>query len=202
MLLSRGFLVAPGVAGYLADPIGVRHISGDSAAANFHWITGVLERYPYLLPNLLGAVLCWSTLLGVHFGLPETLSECRDTRDLRPSRWNEVPPRQSPDSTLMNYGSIDNGEHTTQQQQNSRTNARSLSTIWSNHSTRYHLLAYWFYSFIIIGIDEAFPLYCVSQNNGLHGLSEKEIGEILSLSGLIFSLLQYRVYSEWYYLVV
>lgn len=221
---DRGFLVAPGIAGFLADPLSVRTVNIDNTInidTEQHGGVGslfrnTLEAYPYLLPNLIGAMLCWSTALMVHCGMPETLSECRSAnligRDFcrwmqnflvsflqrckrqRTSRSTAI--RQSPECIQGHYGSLENSEHVIQEQQHSQSTTTSISYIWSLRNTRYHLIAYWYYSLVIIAIDEAFPLYCISQNNGLHGLSEKEIGEILSISGLIFSLFQYKVYSE------
>ncbi len=70
----------------------------------------------------------------------------------------------------------------------------TLSTLWSKRSTRNHLLVYWIYSFVSIQVDEAFPLFCISQSGGL-GLSEDNIGKILSGSGVLFAMLQYFVYA-------
>lgn len=70
----------------------------------------------------------------------------------------------------------------------------TLLALWSNERTRNHLLVYWIYSFVSIQVDEAFPLYCISQSGGL-GLSEDNIGKILSGSGIIFAVLQYFVYA-------
>lgn len=57
--------------------------------------------------------------------------------------------------------------------------------------------AYYVYriaSFMSSAIDEGFPLFCLSKEAGL-GLTENSIGAILSVSGLLFVLLQYFVYS-------
>lgn len=235
--IRRGFLVAPAIAGYLADPLDVRtnhdHVVKDDMGQNgIHSLFySILEAYPYLLPNLLGAILCWATALAVYFGIPETLPESRSARLLgkdfyswilgcistignkisniagsvfmfRPGRTRQHPYRAGQNDAIhvtngRHYGSIESngnshGGHEEQSQ------ATTLSSIWSRRNTRYHLLVYWFYSMVIIAIDEAFPLYCISRNNGLHddGLSESDIGEILSISGLIFSLAQYKVYRE------
>jgi hypothetical protein len=72
--------------------------------------------------------------------------------------------------------------------------APTMPSIWSNQDTRDHLIFYWIFSFIAIAIDEAFSLFCISQDGGL-GLSEKEIGKLLSATGLIFALTQYNVYA-------
>jgi len=71
----------------------------------------------------------------------------------------------------------------------------TTSTIWSNDSTRYHLIGYWTLSFSAILVDEAFPLFCIATKAGL-SLHEKSIGKILSGAGLIFVFCQYIVYSQ------
>ena len=70
----------------------------------------------------------------------------------------------------------------------------SLSYLWSKTDTRNHLIVFWIFSFVAIAIDEAFPLYCISKTGGL-GLSENEIGKLLSATGLIFAVSQYNVYG-------
>ena len=72
--------------------------------------------------------------------------------------------------------------------------AATMSSIWSKKGTRDHLILYWIFSFVAIAIDEAFPLFCISKDGGL-GLSEKEIGKLLSATGLIFAFTQYHVYA-------
>ena len=66
--------------------------------------------------------------------------------------------------------------------------------IWSRNSTRQHLIVNWIFSFVVTFIDEAFPLYCMSNVGGL-GLTEASIGKILSLAGLLFAMFQYVVYA-------
>lgn len=70
----------------------------------------------------------------------------------------------------------------------------TISSLWKKYDTRVNLLIYWAYSFVSISLDEAFPLYCMSKTAGL-SLSEKSIGSILSLSGLIFAVCQYFVFA-------
>ena len=70
----------------------------------------------------------------------------------------------------------------------------TLSSLWSQKNTRNYLTVYWLYSFLVVAVDEAFPLYCISREAGL-GLSEGTIGKILSGAGLLFALCQYFVYA-------
>ncbi len=214
---AYGFLIAPAVAGFLADPLNVREkgpysTSIDDSVLHISCYK-LLSKYPYLLPNLLGAVLCWASAMAVYLKIPETMPQCRSTRLLgndfmqyarricdRQQRSKDV----QEDSSIAlktndfssnvpapQYGSIQNLDD---KLDNTMANA-SLKMIWSRRKTRVHLIAYWLFSLVIINIDEAFPLYCISRNTGLGGLQENEIGKILSASGVIFAIGQYRVYT-------
>eukprot|EP00984_Skeletonema_dohrnii_P013369 scaffold5525_cov153-Skeletonema_dohrnii-CCMP3373.AAC.6 len=94
------------------------------------------------------------------------------------------------DNSIQQYGSIENNSKS-----DNTISSASLKLIWSRRKTRSHLIAYWLYSLVIINIDEAFPLYCISRNTGLGGLQENEIGKILSASGVIFAIGQYKTYK-------
>jgi len=50
-------------------------------------------------------------------------------------------------------------------------------------------------SFVMVAVDEGFPLFCISKNAGL-ALSENSIGRILSASGAIFAVSQFFVYAK------
>jgi len=67
-------------------------------------------------------------------------------------------------------------------------------TIWKRQSTRRHLISYWLFSFVVVVVDESFPLYCISHVGGL-SLSEASIGKILSAAGIIFVLGQYLTFA-------
>jgi len=281
-----GYLIAPAIAGFLADPLMVR-IHGIDAETNtlrsniFH---RVLQWYPYLLPNLLGLILCWITAAAVFVGIPETLNDCREfhlvvtdfrhwssnlfkcgfgnsivnrfwkvlTKDQTPSKIETNvdrctlsdghqrranPHESSPFAkaeVVVDYGSyVDdqkffaagsrlsvkssfnqttedfktkgddpasnsglNTENCWAKKDDDLQQQTSLRSIWQRTDTRYHLIAYWLYSFIVICIDEAFPLYCISSHNGfVTRMSESDIGIILSLSGILFALVQFRFYK-------
>jgi MFS family permease len=70
----------------------------------------------------------------------------------------------------------------------------TISSLWSNKTTREHFLLFWGFSFLMVAVDESFPLFCISKSGGL-GLSENSIGTILSASGVIYATVQYVVYS-------
>ena len=70
-----GFLIAPAIAGFLADPLLVRENNNDTFPNTL--IFQMLQSYPYLLPNLLGVILCWFTAIAVFSFVPETLEDCK-----------------------------------------------------------------------------------------------------------------------------
>jgi Sugar (and other) transporter len=70
----------------------------------------------------------------------------------------------------------------------------TMSSLWAKRTTRSHMIVFWLSSFVSTTVDEGFPLFCISKAGGL-GLSEKTIGQILSLCGLIFALSQYLVFT-------
>jgi len=208
---AYGFLIAPAVAGFLADPLDVRE---KDVTYNASIEGSVLSKYPYLLPNLLGAVLCWLSAMAVYLCIPETMPQCRSPRLLGKDflQWTrkmcarikstekevqedavislKAADDSLSDNSIQQYGSIENNSKS-----NNTISSASLKLIWSRRKTRSHLIAYWLYSLVIINIDEAFPLYCISRNTGLGGLQENEIGKILSASGVIFAIGQYKTYT-------
>jgi MFS family permease len=70
----------------------------------------------------------------------------------------------------------------------------TLSSLWAQRNTRNHMIVFWLASFVSTTVDEGFPLFCMSKAGGL-SLSEKSIGKILSMCGLIFAISQYFVFA-------
>ena len=70
----------------------------------------------------------------------------------------------------------------------------TMSSLWSKRNTRNHMIVFWMASFVSTTVDEGFPLFCMSKAGGL-SLSEKSIGKILSMCGLIFAISQYFVFA-------
>lgn len=300
-----GYLIAPAISGFLADPLMVRMhgIDAESNTLRSNIFHRVLQWYPYLLPNLLGLILCWATAAAVFVGIPETLNDCREfhlvVTDFRHWSsnfvkcefgncivnrfWKFLTNDQTPSKIEKNDGrcTLSDGHQTRANSDTSSATAESspfakaevvvdygsyvgdqknfaagilletnstpkmsvsplrgkssfnqtaedfktkvddpasnsglnteicwakkdddlqqqtsLRSIWQRTDTRNHLIAYWLYSFIVICIDEAFPLYCISSHNGfVTRMSESDIGIILSLSGIIFALGQFRFYT-------
>jgi hypothetical protein len=68
----------------------------------------------------------------------------------------------------------------------------SAMSILSQKDTRDCIFLLWGYSFVGLAIDEAFPLFCLSHTAGF-GILEKDIGKIMSFTGLIFAVSQYFI---------
>jgi len=73
-------------------------------------------------------------------------------------------------------------------------NRTTVKKLWASRSVRHHLIIYWMWSFVTTGLDEAFPLLCLSKS-GLN-ISELSIGKILSSAGVAFAICQYFVYNS------
>ncbi len=305
-----GYLIAPAIAGFLADPLEIRihGIDAETNTVNGNIFHRLLKWYPYLLPNLLGLILCWTTAAAVFVAIPETLNGCREfhhevtdfwqwlskffksgfdfktvgnffinrfwkdvTNDNTPSKSeknsgccilsyghetktnshtsfatiesslfakagesvrygsyedcqnNFVADRQFeinpiPVTTVSPLDAVSSSNQLTEDfrtrindsasnsgrdteiccsEKGNELKQQSLRSIWQRTNTRYHLIVYWLYSFIVICIDEAFPLYCISSKNGfVTKMSESDIGIILSLSGILFAFGQFRFYTS------
>lgn len=197
------------MAGLLADPMKVRENGTVDVAENkvegnnlLHVsFCKLLQKYPYLLPNLLGAVLCLVSATAVHCYIPETNENSRSAKLIGKDffQWGQTSisklrcyktngqNNELNNSPAIEYGSIIND--------NESDNTSSWVQIWTRRKTRAHLIAYWLYSVAVINIDEAFPLYCISRDTGLGGLQEHEIGKILAVSGVLFAIGQFRTYT-------
>ena len=201
-----GYLVAPAMAGYLADPLMVREnkLGHDVQSNSNEVFTQLLQSFPYLLPNLLGTILCWLTAIAVFSIVPETLENCQSIKFTRaPCKRKCAQSTQQSIYISGTYGSLENVCDDEDENDNTNccwdrneeSNETSIRSIWSRRNTRNHLIAYWLYSFVVISIDEAFPLFCIARNNGLGQFSESDIGAILSIAGLIFAIGQFHTYS-------
>ena len=116
----------------------------------------------------------------------------------RPRRYDtangNIKKHTSPRSVTDNTLSSSNGGVAKNNGVNDIDNTATISSLWEQITTRNHLITTWVYAFVAVALDEAFPLYCISNEAGL-GLSEVTIGKILSGCGLIFASCQYFVYS-------
>lgn len=211
-----GFLISPALGGLLAEVV---KQYPDNAFVQRHSV--VLSRWPFLLPNIVGALFCFLSILAVKLCVKETLPKRRHyypsmrssmawfrTRVSHLSGIPEDERRSFTDSTSLtwytwSFGTTDSedtpGESQSQhlvlaEDDTTSQHQPTMAFIWARPDTRRHLIVYWLYSFVIISVDEAFPLYCISIQAGL-GLQEAAIGKILSLSGILFVALQYCCYT-------
>jgi MFS family permease len=71
----------------------------------------------------------------------------------------------------------------------------SMGSIMGNETTRTYLVSYWAIAFTSVCQQEAFPLFAMSHFGGL-GLEEKTIGIVGTLSGLMFCIGQYFIFTQ------
>lgn len=204
-----GFLVAPLISGQLAEPVkqyrGIDWESHSGAKA-------FLERFPFLLPNVLGSMLCLVAIALTHFCIQEPL---HDNEYRHPSRlMHDIITclRQTTRNGRKQYESVSvtniegSPENEQLEEQNksqefeqstddsSGVERMSMVDLFSRPQTRSCLLIYWGNSFVTLAIDEMFPLFCISKKSGF-GLAEAKIGQILSVSGLLFAFSQYFIHT-------
>lgn len=199
-----GFLVSPVLSGFLAEPV--------KQYPDLEWLDEgtvagrLLRAYPFLLPNILGAVFCLvgMLLLWLFFNenLPSsqahslltdlkfTMSGC--SRFFPDHAYQRISSRNHSQGSATKSGS--HGTEEVRRSLEERVFSSTMISILSQKDTRDCLLLYWGYSFVSLMVDEAFPLFCFSHMAGF-GIAEKEIGKIMSFSGLIFALSQYGVYN-------
>ncbi|CAJ1949636.1 unnamed protein product [Cylindrotheca closterium] len=238
-----GFLINPAIGGYLSDPV-----KQYPNTLFVEWFEPILSRYPFLLPNVVGCLLCLVAFFMVGRFVQETLPE----EKLRPfSLWASIKskcslcfPRQQPafirrvsswglfkhmhptegemsdefisaderkdalpkwispspsTSSLVYMSRLPSPQKPSRDDEQLLTETTSaredeepatIRSLWNRIPTRRHLLVYWMYSFLVISVDETFPLYCISKESGL-AVQEKNIGDILSSTGIFYVTLQY-----------
>lgn len=185
---SYGFLLSPAIGGVLADPL--KQYPNYSAVQSFK---PLLAEFPFLLPNLVGALLCMMAMVCVVLFVDETLPEGkrRDDKLVFVDIWSCI-------SQKVFHQCTKNQDETqyllSQSEASPEDTPVSMSSIWKRSHTRKHLLAYWMFSFVVTCVDETFPLFSISKYGGL-ALSEASIGKILSTSGFLFVLGQYVAFS-------
>ena len=212
-----GFLLSPAIGGSLAEV--VKQYPNVPLVIRFQ---GFLSKYPFLLPNIVGAFLCIVSWIAVYLWVKETLPKeqltsprqfAHDCIEWMTKMFHRLCVKKEETiafkyTSLKSYSSsyqdddcIENGSSlkgmptNPKEAQKQNDDHPTMSLIWSRTDTRRHLIVYWFYSFVIISVDEAFPLFCISRAAGL-GLSESAIGKVLSISGLIFVVCQYFTYTS------
>lgn len=200
-----GFLINPAISGYLSDP--VKQYPDAEFVRIFR---PMLEEFPFFLPNVVGCLFCLTGYVLIHNFVDETLPEEKRQQFRLPS----ILPCTKADHPLMRSVSSwglfkhlhnsdgENSEdlnviHVPSSDENDGhgvdeggERSATISSLMKRQGTREHLFIYWGYSFLIVSVDEVFPLFCISKSSGL-GITEKIIGNILSGSGFFYMCIQY-----------
>lgn len=187
-LSGWAYLFAPAIAGALSEPL---KLYPQSSFIHDPWIQDALGRWPFLLPNLLGSLLCLMSMGLTLLFIPETL-----------------PPElhQSPMETLETFSgccrrtlSRHQYERITETNRSAEKEApgSTMAAILSDRSALACLLICSAFSFSSFSLNEAFPLFLLS-NEGGFGLTELQIGKILSLCGLAYAISQYYISTAIY----
>ena len=169
-----GAAIGPGIGGLLSNP---------GTYSKGTWLPDTVEaHYPFLLPNIVGALLCLISAGAVAkyvvLDFDETISlPVQETaRTGEQTRLLPNAAQQSQQSAITS-GSLAPRYTTVSKLQ-------QLSDVWKSPNARWHLIAYWFFSFVVVCIDEALPLFLVARLSG-PGLSPNQIGWILTAAGLV-----------------
>uniref|UniRef100_A0A7S2Y995 Major facilitator superfamily (MFS) profile domain-containing protein n=1 Tax=Entomoneis paludosa TaxID=265537 RepID=A0A7S2Y995_9STRA len=165
--------------------------------------------------------MCLAGYFLVYFGVPETLPEekrrefrigevvyscyrscCQSIVEIVQSISSWIHPTteyQSPLSNNEEEHSLENGsinyQPDVQKHIHDDDKPATIRSLWSRPSTRQHMLIYWLYSFLVISVDEVFPLFCISKESGL-GIQEQRIGNLLTATGLCYLVMQYVVLTK------
>lgn len=191
---SWGLLVAPAIAGFLAEPIKQYPGVFDESTLMLRapWIFRTLFTYPFLLPNIFGASCCLTAVTAIHFFLPETLQTATTETDDDRNGTNQ--PHQST-ASLQEAAPLLVKPESGSSLRDTSEGTKQQQFAWSRPLTRSHMMAHWMFSVASTYIDEAFPLFCMSVTGGL-ALPEAGIGKILSGAGLLFAVFQYATFAS------
>ena len=199
---SWGLLIGPVAGGLLAEPLQQYASWTEDLKKRDHWAFHLLSLYPFLLPNLLGAVLCTSAAIALGLLVRETLPSPKSPwkylrtsiskvlcacRSMASSKASEAESGNVPSEESMllpvhtSHGLPDDSAAADDQS----------SSVWQSKLTRQHMVLIWTFGMVASFIDEALPLYCMM----FLAMGEVEIGQVLSIAGIFFASLQYLVFS-------
>lgn len=127
--------------------------------------------FPFLLPNILGTVLCLVSALCIYINVEETLIQARSIRYICFDLYGWVVSSIKATvqqiqvifccNTAHTYLPIDDVVNV-----DDDSNTASISSIWGNKNCREHLIIYFVASFAQFALDMAFPLFCMSEKGG------------------------------------
>lgn len=200
-----GFLVAPFISGLLAEPV---KQYPDFDWESHHVAKTLLQKFPFFLPNLLGSFLCLVAIALGHFFIQEPLTE-NNRRSIRflvsdlmdqlralfdcRKQYQVLPVLKAHASDISGSET----DETRTNEDNLDTSRISIYALMSRPHTRARLMVYWGNAFVDPAVEELFPLFCISLKAGF-GLPERNIGKILSTSGMMFGVVQYFISSYLY----
>ena len=199
-----GFLVSPALSGFLAEPLQQYPTLRQSLCSEkCSWLGQVLEKYPFLLPNVLGALLCLLSLAVVVGWVPETLPfRHQGEKSLflcfhRTPSSTSYTPVSTKDESSRAESVLQNDGHESDHSEDGASGHVTMADLWSRRHLRHILLLDWLACFVELLMDEGFPLFCMSPLAGF-GMAEKQIGQLLSLCGLVYVVCQLFVYDALY----
>lgn len=141
---------------------------------------GTAGGHPFLGPNLLAAGLCLLSAASVAAAVRDRPAEkdegdgtATEITSLVPTDGGEKAPGRDHSGQVETLGTV-------------RVIAGYL---WKARSTRSHLVAYAFFSFCVVLIEEALPLFLIARHGGL-GLSEARVGAVLAAGSVVSASLQ------------
>lgn len=189
-----GFLVAPAIAGFTAEPI-----DQYPDVVWYGWFESWMSKYPFILPNVLGSTVCVLSaglsfaFVGETIDVEKIQSPIQRVRSFLKQRWpiyNQVNPEEGTDSDHDPKSST----MERQEMDQSFENNPPITYFLQNPNIRRCLIVNWAFALVALTVDEAVPLFCLSPTAGF-GVPEKEIGRVLSLGGLIFVATQFLANS-------
>lgn len=175
--------MGPVLGGYLSNP---GAFSQDTVIPD-----KIEDQYPFLLPNTVAAILCILSLVAV-LGFvqdEETAAQFSSTSASSPPTNSDAAPAGENQPLLLSDKSKDGNSISGGSDSGFMGAVSALGIIWKRENTKLHLLAYWSFSFVVVCIDEALPLFLIARLSG-PGLSPIQIGWILSVAGLMVVISQ------------
>jgi Na+/melibiose symporter-like transporter len=154
-------------------------LSNPGALSQDTFLPNTIElNFPFLLPNVVAAILCILAMLGVALFVTE--EEATD-----PIHANTSARITAGEMHPLLPSNVNKGKRSTRV----IASVDAFNEIWKNKSTRMHMLSYWAFSFVVVCIEEALPLFLIARYSG-PGLSPNQIGWILTTAGLMVVLCQ------------
>ena len=147
------------------------------------------QDYPFLLPNIVGAILCLVSMIFVAvYVCEESIHENKMAG--ADSSWDvNTPAAAGEKSPLIAATTTTTTVKNTTKLPSLRARWEQVKMVWEIPTTRLHFIAYWAFSFVVVCIDEAMPLFLIARLSG-PGLSPNQIGWILSTAALLVALYQ------------